>query len=325
MRFELTILGSGSALPTSDRNTTAQVLNVLERFFLIDCGEGTQHQLRKNKLSFNQFNHILISHLHGDHFFGIFGLISTMALVGRDRPLNIYGPPRLEHLLETILKPQFEKPPFPIHFHPLKEENPEVIFEDKVVTVTSFSLRHSVPVWGFLFREKMRPRKIIADKIEEYNITIPEINKIKEGAHLERNSKLISNDELTKDPLPPRSYAFMTDTLFSRQHMELISNVDIVYHEATFLHQDKALARTTMHTTARQAGVFAREANLKHLLIGHFSTRYKTDTLFEEECRKEFSHSTAARDGDLISWPDNHNAGFKLSRDNSEYDLPQNS
>lgn len=324
MRFELTILGSGSALPTSNRNTTAQVLNVLERFFLIDCGEGTQHQLRKFKLSFNHINHILISHLHGDHFFGLFGLISTMSLVGRDKPLNIYGPPQLEHLLWTVLKPQFEKTPFPINFHPLHTDSECTIYEDKVMKITSFPLKHSVPVWGFLFEEKERLRKINSDKISEYNISIPEINDIKAGGSIVRENQIISNEALTFDPLPPRSYAFMTDTLLSRRHMELVKNTDLIYHEATFLKEDLALARKTLHTTAQQAGTFAREAQIKHLLIGHFSTRYKSDALFEEECRKEFQYATAAQDGDKIIWPDNKRTAFLVIRGVETFELAIN-
>ncbi len=324
MRFELTILGSGSALPTSNRNTTAQVLNVLERFFLIDCGEGTQHQLRKFKVSFNQINHILISHLHGDHFFGIFGLISTMALVGRDRPLNIYGPPELEHLLHTVLKPQFETPPFPINFHSLTQNSTSIIFEDKVLTVTAFPLKHSLPVWGFLFKEKDRLRKINPDKISEYNITIPEINSVKEGGHIKREKQIIANDELTHDPLPPRSYAFMTDTLFTKRHLKLLKKTDLVYHESTFLHEDLTLARKTTHATARQAGIFAREAQVKHLFLGHFSTRYKNNAMFEAECQEEFKFSTAALDGDKIIWPDNKQKAFQLMRGNERLDLQVN-
>ncbi len=314
MRFELTILGSGSALPTSDRNTTAQALNVLERFFLIDCGEGTQHQLRKNKVSFNHINHIMISHLHGDHFFGLFGLISTMALVGRERALNIYGPPELENLLHTILKPQFEKPPFPLNFKPLKTDDPEVIFEDKVMKVYSFGLRHSVPVWGFKFEEKPRPRKMRADKIKEYEISIPEIIQVKDGDNILRNGKTIPNKELTTDPLPPRSYVFMTDTLLTRKHIPIINNVDLLYHEATFLEEDLKLARKTMHATAKQAAQLAIDASVKYLFIGHFSTRYHGVDRFELEAKQVFNKTLNACDGDVIRWPDNNHECFLLLR-----------
>ncbi len=321
MRFELTILGSGSALPTSNRNTTAQALNVLERFFLIDCGEGTQHQLRKNKISFNHINHILISHLHGDHFFGLFGLISTMALVGRDRPLNIYGPPQLEELLHTVLKPQFEKPPFPLNFKPFLTNEPNIIFEDKVMKVHSFGLRHSMPVWGFKFEEKPRPRKILANKIKEYEISIPEIIQVKAGENISRNGKTIPNKEITTDPLPPRNYVFMTDTLFSRKHLSFIENADILYHEATFLHDDLKLARKTLHTTTKQAAQFAKEAHVKRLFIGHFSTRYTDDKYFEAEAKQVFDKTMSACDGDIIRWPDNNRQFFLMERNKKSHNL----
>lgn len=318
MRFELAILGSGSALPTSNRNTTAQVLNVLERFFLIDCGEGTQHQLRRFKISFNQISHILISHLHGDHFFGLFGLISTMSLVGREKPLHIYGPSDLEEVLYTVLKPQFEKPPFPLIFHQLEKEKSSVIFEDKVMSVTAFPLKHSVPVWGFKFEEKARPRKILVEKIEEYSISIPEINQIKEGHDLIRADKTIFNDELTTDPLSPRSYVFMTDTLLTRKYMDLIQGSQLLYHESTFLQEDIGLARKTLHTTAQQAAGFAAEATVDQLLLGHFSTRYKSDELFLEEAICHFKNTHLAVDGLVITWPNNIEEDFQFKSMNSD-------
>lgn len=302
MRFELTILGSGSALPTSNRNTTAQVLNVLERFFLIDCGEGTQMQLRKHKFAFNHIDHICISHLHGDHFFGLFGLLSSMAMLDRKRPLNIYAPSKLEEYLKILVIPSFDEYTFPINFHPLAPEVSQ-IYEDSVLTVTAFPLRHTVPVWGFLFKEKMRLRKIIPEAISMYNISIPEIHRIKQGENLVRNNVLINNLKLTHDALPPRSYAFMTDTLISRRHSELVRKVDVLYHEATFLHQDLTLARKTMHTTARQAAEFANDVEAGKLILGHFSSRYKSDSVFLNESLNYFQSTIIATDGLNISWP----------------------
>ncbi|MDA3866612.1 MAG: ribonuclease Z [Salinivirgaceae bacterium] len=304
MRFELTILGSGSALPTTNRNTTAQVLNVLERFFLIDCGEATQLQLRKYGFAINRINHILISHLHGDHFFGLFGLISSMALLGRTNVLHIYSPPGLEGILNTVLNPQFEKTPFPIQFHSLADDDPTVIFEDKVVTIHAFPLRHSVSVYGFFFQEKKRLQNIRSEKITQYKISIPEILAIKEGADLVRENETVPNSVLTIDPLPPRSYAFVTDTIITRKHTELIKNADLLYHEATFLHADKALARKTMHTTAKQAAEFARELMVGKLILGHFSSRYKSDALFLEEANNIFQNSIIGTDGLKITVPE---------------------
>lgn len=305
MRFELTILGSGSALPTSNRNTTAQVLNVLERFFLIDCGEGTQMQLRKHKFAFNHIDHICISHLHGDHYFGLFGLLSSMAMLDRKRPLNIYAPLKLKEFLNIMVVPDFENYSFPINFHALSNE-PLVIFDDNVLSVTAFPLRHTVPVWGFLFKEKPRPRKIKPEVISQYNISISEIHRIKHGENLLRDYHEIQNDELTTESLPPRSYAFVTDTLITRQHNHLLQNVDVLYHEATFLHNDLSLARQTMHATARQAAELANEINVGQLLLGHFSSRYKSDDEFLNEALSYFKNVIVATDGLKISWPITH-------------------
>jgi ribonuclease Z len=235
-----------------------------------------------------------------------------MSLVGREKPLHIYGPPDLEEVLFNVLKPQFEKPPFPLIFHKLEQNRSSVIFEDKVMSVTAFSLKHSVPVWGFKFEEKARPRKILAEKIEEYSISIPEINQIKEGHDLIRADKTISNYELTTAPLSPRSYVFMTDTLLSRKYLDLIKGVQLLYHEATFLHEDIGLARKTLHTTAQQAAKFASEANVQELVLGHFSTRYKSDDLFLQEAKHFFENSRLAFDGQHISWPNNNEEHFQF-------------
>ncbi|MDD2563069.1 MAG: ribonuclease Z [Salinivirgaceae bacterium] len=301
MRFELTILGSGSALPTSLRNTTAQVLNVLERFFLIDCGEGCQLQLRKFSFSFLKINRIFISHMHGDHYFGLFGLLSTLNLMGRQQPLYIHGPAELNGILETVLGFKSEYWKYKVHVIPLNFENPAIIFEDKKIKVTSFPLRHSTPVCGFTFEEQPRPRKIDKSSILELNLTIKEINALKEGMDIERNGEIIENRLMTIDPPSPRKYAFMTDTLKCSSAIEIIKNADILYHEATYLHEDLALARKTCHSTAIQAAQIARDANVKKLLLGHYSSRYTDITVIEDEAKTVFSNSISVLDGEIYS------------------------
>ena len=233
MRFELTILGSGSALPTSLRNTTAQVLNILERFFLIDCGEGSQLQIRKLSLPFSKINRAFISHLHGDHFYGLFGLLSTYNLMGRKKTFYIHAHSDLVQILETVLKIGSQELSYKIEVIPLSFQNPETIFEDSKVKVTSFPLRHSIPVCGFLFEEKPRPRNVIKEFVESMQLTIKEMNELKSGLDIVRDGKVYKNSTLTKDPPRVRKYAFVTDTLKCSNIVEIIKDVDILYHEAT--------------------------------------------------------------------------------------------
>ena len=310
MRFELHILGSGSALPTSNRNTTAQALNVLERFFLLDCGEATQIQLRKHKLSFNKINYILISHLHGDHFFGLFGLLSSMALLGRKNKLTIFAPTQLKSIILSTLNIQNINTYFPIEFISLNYNSPEIIFQDKKLEVTSIPLKHSIPTCGFLFREKARQRKIKKELIHTYNLSIAEINKLKNGFDITRNNEIIPNEKLTFESLKPRSYAYFTDTVVSRKYIDLIKNVDVLYHESTYVETDKKLARQTAHSTALQVAKFAKDVNCSKLLLGHFSSRYTDDSIFELEAKTIFPNTTAINDGDKITWRNNETDEF---------------
>ncbi|HON18487.1 MAG TPA: ribonuclease Z, partial [Salinivirgaceae bacterium] len=260
MNFRLTILGSGSALPTTLRNTTAHVLNVHERFFLIDCGEGCQLQMRKNNIPFNRIDSIFISHLHGDHYFGIFGFLSTLYLMGRIHPLHIYADPKIENILKTVLQYETIDWTFPIIIHPLNFEMPEVILNDRSLKVTSFPLRHSLPTCGFLFEEQPRDRKIDKSSHERLHFTVKEINTLKLGDDIERDGTIIKNRDVTIDPVAPRKYAFVTDTLMCSSLSEIIRDVDILYHEATYLHNELALARQTCHSTALQAAQLAKKA-----------------------------------------------------------------
>ncbi len=300
MRFELTILGSGSALPTSLRNTTAQVLNVLERFFLIDCGEGCQLQLRRFSIPFNKINRIFISHLHGDHFYGLFGLLSTLNLMGRKVPMYIHAHPDLYPILKSVLNFDSETWMYGVRLIPLQFDKTDVIFEDSKVKVTSFPLRHSIPVCGFLFEEKPRQRKIRKEVISEYQLSIKEINELKNGLDIHRNDQVIYNKELTLAPPPSRKYAFATDTLKCSEIVDIVKDADLFYHEATYLHQDLSLARKTCHTTALQAAEIARSAGVGKLLVGHYSSRYPDTQTIENEAKAHFSNSIAVNDGDIF-------------------------
>jgi ribonuclease Z len=298
MTFSLTILGSSSALPTPERFSTAQVLNVLERFFLIDCGEGTQIQLRRFKIKFTRINHIFISHLHGDHFLGLFGVISSLNLLDRKNTLHIYGPARLEELITNFLS-TFDRPlGYPIEFHCLKYNNTHLIFEDDKVEVFSFPLRHRIPTCGFLFREKERPRNLIGEKIKELKIPVSQLNDIKWGKDfITENEAVIPNELLTKSSGNPRSYAFVSDSVKLTKIVPVIQKVDLLYHEATYANEGKTRAKETGHSTAVHAAEIASMAQVKKLVIGHFSNRYKDLDILLNEARQVFDQTYLARDG----------------------------
>lgn len=298
MSFKLTILGSNSALPTSNRYPTAQVLQVPGRCFLIDCGEGTQIQLRRNRISFSNIQHIFISHLHGDHYYGLIGLLSTMNLLGVKCDVHIYAPSELK----TLIQPQLdfirgEMSIKPI-FHPLNLKKPDTIFENKTVEVISFPVKHSIPTLGFLFREKQKPANIKKEMIKYYNIPLAEIKNIKAGADFETKSgEIIQNEKLTTPPPKPKSYAFCTDTAFHPPIAEVINGVDLLYHEATFLEDLRPLAEKTLHSTARQAAEMAKRCNASKLLIGHFSSRFKRLEEFKNEAKEVFENTELALEG----------------------------
>jgi len=297
----LTILGSSSALPTSQRYPSAHVLNVHERFFLIDCGEGTQMQLRKYNIKYGRIHHIFISHLHGDHVFGLYGLLSSMNLSGRKSPLRLYAPASFRTIIHSHLADFDIHLNFEIEFVALQDKEPARIFEDKNVSVLSLPLKHRVPAFGFLFREKEKERNILKEAIAKYSIPLSEIHKIKKGADFEiPGGELIPNKEITLDPPKPRSFAYCSDTAYFRRLPGFIRNVDLLYHEATFASESKDLAVKTGHSTSEQAAMIARDAAAGKLIIGHFSARYKDVSLLVEEARKIFPNTIAAEEGSVI-------------------------
>jgi ribonuclease Z len=300
--FSVTILGSSSALPTSERFPTAHLLNANERFFLIDCGEGTQIQLRKFRIRFGKINHIFISHLHGDHIFGLFGLISSFSLIGRTASLHIFGPEQTEELILDHLKFFQSELSFDISIHTIQHRRSAMIYQDQKIEVMSIPLKHRIPTCGFLFREKQVPRNIKKDMVEKYQIPIKDIVKIKNGKDFETgDGKIIPNSELTLPPFRTRSYAYCSDTAYSEDIIELVRSVDLLYHEATFLQKDEDLAVETLHSTTKQAAEIAVKANVGKLIIGHFSSRYKNYDTFEEEAQVIFPNTKAVMDGDVFS------------------------
>lgn len=303
MSFQLTILGTSSALPTSNRYPTAQVLHVLGRFFLIDCGEGTQTQMRKYQINLFKINHIFISHLHGDHIFGLIGLISTMMLLGRTKDLHLYAHSEIQKFLTSQINfLYFEGISFKIIYHPLNFKKEQKIFDDQKVSVYSFPLTHRIPTCGFRFEEKQPLPNLIASKIEEYQIPIRDRQRIKEGGDFTTNDgKRIPHAELTRSTHKPRSYAFCSDTRFDESYIGSVRNVDLLYHEATFASENKDLAQTTYHSTGEDAANVALKAGVGKLIIGHFSARYKDHTVILEEAQTIFTNTEASIEGQVFS------------------------
>ncbi|MDA3928090.1 MAG: ribonuclease Z [Prolixibacteraceae bacterium] len=302
--FELTILGTSSALPTSSRYPTAHVLNVRERFFLIDCGEGTQIQLRKYGVKYARINHIFISHLHGDHYFGLIGLLSTYALLGRSSDLHIYAHSELPDLLKLQLDFINDDSGFNIIWHPLNFKRKQVIIENEIFKVTSFPVKHRIPCCGFIFEEQAAELNIRKDRIEKYNIPIRAIHLIKKGNdYTLENGTIILNKELTFPKFKQRSYAFCTDTSYLPELKDTLMNVDLLYHEATYDKTMEKQAKKTFHSTTVQAASLAKLSNAGKLLIGHFSARYKNTNFLVDEACEIFEHTIAANEGMIQSIP----------------------
>jgi ribonuclease Z len=296
--MKLTILGSSSALPTSERYPSAHVLNVHERLFLIDCGEGTQMQLRKARIRFGKINHIFISHLHGDHIFGLYGLLSTFSLMGRVAPIHLYAPENYRGILISHLNDFDIHLSFEIDFVPLRGKEPVQIMDDKHITATSFPLKHRVPSFGFIFREKPHERNIIKEKITEYKIPGVRIPAIKKGGDfITDNGQIIKNEELTIPPPEPLSYAYCSDTKYFSRLSSFLKGVTLLYHEATFDSTLAKLASITGHSTTLDAAKVAAEAKAGDLIIGHYSARYRTVAPLVEEARSIFPRTFPAIDG----------------------------
>lgn len=297
-KFELYILGCGSATPTARHNPSSQVLSLREKLFMIDCGEGTQLQLRLHKLTFSRLSHIFISHLHGDHCFGLIGLISTLALLGRTGDITIHAHADMEKLLRPQLDYFCREIPFNVNIEAFDPSKSEVIYEDKSLIVKTIPLRHRIPCAGFLFSEKQNEAHLRSDMIEFYKVPIKERRNIKQGADfITEEGKLIPNHILTKPAAAPRSYAYCSDTAYDERIIPYIKDVDLLYHESTFAESDEARASKTGHSTAKQAAKIAKKANVKKLILGHFSARYKNNQILLNEAKVVFENVILANEG----------------------------
>ena len=290
MSTYLTILGYNSAIPTVKSAPTAQFLEMEERCFLIDCGEGTQVQLRKAKAKFSKINHIFISHLHGDHVFGLPGLISSFRLLGRETPLHVYGPKGIKEMMETIFRITETHQGFEVVFHELSSKKSEKVYEDNRVEVFTIPLDHRIYCNGYLFKEKPKERHLNMQEISKYpEIEICDYHNLKRGKDIQlSDGYILKNENLTKPAEPSVSYAFCSDTRYLESIIPIIKNVDVLYHESTFLHDLKKMADYTGHTTALEAAKIARKANVKKLILGHFSNRYHDLSVFLNEACEIF-------------------------------------
>ena len=298
MKFEVTILGNASATPVYNRNPTAQILNCNERFYLIDCGEGTQQQLIKYGFKAAKIDYIFISHLHGDHFFGLVGLLSSLHLNGRIKPLHIFGPPALKEILELQFLHSDTHLRYPINYYATNATKAEVIFKNNDIEVETIILNHRIPCTGFKFTEKKRLRKLVVDKLEKDAVPIAYYPMLKRSVNIDLpNGEQIKYLDYTTDSARPKTYCYCSDTMYDERYFDQISHADTLYHEATFLHEMLERAIETHHTTAKQAAEIATKVKAKKLLIGHFSSRYKTLEALLEEAKSGFEHTQLAAEG----------------------------
>ena len=308
MNFTIHILGTASALPTTQRNPSAQVVDVRGRLFMIDCGEGAQIQLRKAKVSFLNIEHICLSHIHGDHIFGIFGLLSTMGLLARKAPLNIFAPSGFAPILE-FFKTQFgEGLLFDIHFIPLEMTSPEVVYESRTTELLAFPLNHRVETFGFIIREKMPQRNVRKEAISKYNLSLTDIGTLKRGEDVVRESGdgkalVIRNEDVTYYRYRPRSYAYCSDTAPFAELADWVRGADLLYHEATFPAEMAEMAEKTFHSTTIQAATVAKDAGVKKLIVGHYSSRFPSVDFYLDEIQAIFPEASLAHDGDVIEIP----------------------
>ena len=296
--MKLTILGCYAATPRTITNPTSQVLEIRNRMFLIDCGEGTQVQLRKHKIKFSKINHVFISHLHGDHVYGLIGLVSTFMLLNRVNDLHIYGPKGIKEIIALQLRLSNSWTSYGLYFHELESTTSEVIYEDEKVVVKTIPLKHRVYTNGFLFEEKIGDRKLNIDAVQQYEIDTCYYQNIKNGKDITlEDGRVIENRLLTFDPIAPKSYAFCSDTAYDERIIPNIENADILYHEATFLDTEQHLSEKTMHSTAKEAALIAQKANVGQLILGHYSTRYESIQQFKQEAETIFPNVLLADDG----------------------------
>lgn len=298
MKFEISILGSGSALPTLLRNQSGQIVNVNESEYMIDCGEGTQMMMRKMKKRFQRISQIFISHLHGDHYYGLMGYLSTLHLLGREKEMTVFGPVGLREIIAVHQKYSKSSFKYPLKIVELRSTESELIFEDKKVEVHTIPLDHRIYCNGYLIKEKAKDRNIIPAKIEAYKIPLKQIKNIKKGENFKLDDgTVINNTELTTDPPVPKSYAYCSDTMYKPDIIPIIQDATALYHEATFCEEDQDKAQYTKHSTGKEAAMIARDAGIHQLILGHFSARYSELNDILDEAKGIFQNSILAHDG----------------------------
>lgn len=302
MAIKVTILGSNSAIPAYNRNPTAQVVEVNNEQFLVDCGEATQIQMRKYGIKFQRITRIFISHLHGDHYFGLIGLLNTMHLLSREKELHIHAPKGLQEIIQIQLDVAHSKLRFPLHYHTIDTSTTKEIVDNKSVQVIVTPVNHRIECYGFVFKEKPKPQNLIKEAIAEYELSLEQILKVKAGeAIFDKTDNEINRKHLIKPTPKPSSYAFITDTKPYTKYFEAIKEVDLLYHESTFLNKEKKRAKETYHSTAEQAATVAKEQGCKKLIIGHFSTRYKELNRFLNEAKAVFENVELATEGSVFT------------------------
>lgn len=300
--FRIHILGCGSALPTLRHYASSQVVEIREKMFMVDCGEGTQMQLRRSRLRFTKLGHVFISHLHGDHCFGLIGMISTFGMLGRTAPLHVYATAELEPMLKAQMDMFCTGLEYEVVFHPIDTKRSEVIYEDRSLTVTTIPLAHRVPCCGFLFREKPTLPHIRREMMDMYNIPVSRINNIKNGQDwITPDGDVIPNSRLTLPPDPVRSYAYCSDTRYIPGLHEFVSGVSTLYHESTYGSDNVARARTYWHSTAEEAAKVARDAGVGKLVLGHYSARYENENVLLKEAQNVFPNTVLAGEMDVIN------------------------
>ena len=303
MNFTLNVLGTASAKPTSSRNPSAQVLDVRGRLFLVDCGEGAQRQFCRQRLSFDRIDAIFISHIHGDHVFGLPGLLSTIGLATSRKSIKVFGPQALGSILKFYLSYYGDQIGIRVDFTPVKTKGPEVIFENKFLTALAFPLNHRIETYGYLFREKTPQLNVRKDAIGRYGLGIAEICSLKNGEDVVRENEIIRSEEVTYLPYPPRSYAYCSDTAPFPSLAEWVRGVDILYTEATYMADLEKEAAARFHSTTLQAARLASEAGAKRLVVAHYSSRYRDTAPLLSEIRSVFPNAEAANDGDVYDVP----------------------
>ena len=300
MNFTVNILGTASAMPKAERYPSAQIVDVRGRLFMFDCGEGAQMQMRRAGISYLNIEHICLSHVHGDHVFGIFGLLSTMGLLGRSAPLNIYGPEAFRPILEFFRSQFGEGFLFEINFIPLSMTEPQLIYENRNVELLAFPLNHRIETFGYILREKWPQYNVRKEAISEYGLSLAEIGTLKRGEDIVRPDMVIHNSDAAYMPYEPRSYAYCSDTAPFAELSQWVRGVSLLYHEATFPADMEEMAARTYHSTTLQAAQCARDAGVKRLLVGHYSSRYPSVEFFLDELRSIFPESYLAKDMDVI-------------------------